>query len=72
MLYYLLLNRDVLSVSNFEQREIICIIMVFFGALKDGVRCKNLLVVMRDYKDSVNVPKIHTRYIVCLHKISHG
>ena len=28
-------------------------------------------VVMRDYKDSVNVPKIHTRYIVCLHKISH-
>ena len=32
---------------------------------------KSYVVVMRDYKDSVNVPKIHTRYIVCLHKISH-
>ena len=31
-----------------------------------------IYVVMRDYKDSVNVPKIHTRCIVCLRKISHG
>ena len=26
-------------------------------------------VVMRDYKDSVNVPKIHTRYTLCSNKI---
>ena len=72
MWYYMLLNRDVLSVSNFRAEKSFVVLRsrVFSLALWKMMELDvKTYVVMRDYKDSVNVPKIHTRHTPCSNKI---